>query len=132
MTQHEETKRTARDYISLWATAGVVAVLLVGYFLIGDELHFEGKWRLYLLLNLGFCILIAWRFREWFRHSGTAVLLVLWLIAHLLVYAFLTNMHFNTFFYIFLFPIEAALLGVAGQILRAKRREEEMDDRVRK
>jgi|ERR1700722_574667 hypothetical protein len=132
MTQHEETKRTASDYISLWATAGIVAVLLFGYFLIGDELHFDGKWRLYLLLNLGFCFLISWRFREWFRHWGTAVLLVLWLIAHLVVYAFLTNMHFNAFFYIFSFPIEAALLGATGQILRAKRREEEIDRKVGK
>ena len=121
-----ETKRSLADSVVLWGTACLVVGLGVGFFWVSDELHFEGKWRLYLLLNVGFCGVVIWRFRTWFNHWGSGLLLTAWLAVHLVVYGFLTRLDFNLFFCIFLFPAEAMVLLAVGQVVRARHRENEL------
>ena len=129
MVDQEKSKRTLIDSVLLWGTACAVATLGVGFFLIGDELHFQGKWRLYLLLNAAFCAVMVWRFRLWFRHGGLGLLLIAWLVAHLLVYGLLTKINFNMFFCIFFFPAEATVLIAVTQVMRARHREKELHHR---
>jgi hypothetical protein len=42
------------------------------------------------------------------------------------VYGFLTQLNFNLFLCIFLFPAEAMILLAVGQVVRAKHRENEL------
>lgn len=110
MAQVATNKKPLSDTLLLWGTGVLVAVLGVGYFLIGDSLHVSKKLQLYVALNAGFCILALWRFRSWFRRPGLRLLLPIWLVGHLLVYGFLVYAGFNFLFYIFLFPLELAAM----------------------
>lgn len=110
----------------LWGTACLVVGLLAGFYWISDELHFEGKWRLYLLLNICFCAVVVWRLWKWFDHKWSALLLTGWLVAHLAVYAYLTQVNFNMFVTVVLFPVEVLVLLAVGQVVRARRREAQL------
>lgn len=110
MGQVATNKRPLSDTLLLWGTGVFVAVLVVGYFLIGDSWHVSKKLQLYVALNAGFCILALWRFRSWFRRPRLRFLLPIWLVGHLLVYGFLAYAGFNFLLYIFLFPVEMAVM----------------------
>ena len=123
MENQGAAKRTLADGVLLWGTACLLIGLGALFFWVSGQMHVGGKWRLYLFLNLGFCAVMTWRFRTWFRHLQTALLLIAFLSAHLVVYGFLTRANLNLFLCVFLFPTEAILLEAIGEVARAKRRE---------
>jgi hypothetical protein len=49
---HGKTERTFANAARLWIRACLVVGLGVGFFWFSDELHFDGKWRLYVLQTL--------------------------------------------------------------------------------
>ena len=126
-------KRTLGDALLLWGAACFVAVLIVGFFLAGDNFDVPKKLQLYIALNASFCLLAAWRFRGWFKLRAHALFLIFWLVAHLMVYAFFAYVNLNFFFYIFLFPVELSVLRWIELRRAAIHREKELkhaDDSV--
>lgn len=119
-------ERTLRDAFLLWGAACVVGVLIVGFFLVGDSLHASKKLQLYAALNGVFCLLALWRFRGWLKHRAQALLLIFWLVAHVLAYAFVAYLGLNFFFYVFLFPLELYVLRWIEKRRTAIHREKEL------
>ena len=122
-------KRALRDALALWGTGILVAVLGVGYFLVGHDLRISKKLLLYVAFNAAFCLLVVWRFRGWFRHKGLRFLLPAWLVAHLLIYGLLAYADFSFLFYVLLFPLEVSVMRWIEFRRAAIRRERELKHR---
>jgi hypothetical protein len=123
MTDVGNSSSRVKDSILLWLTGILVLATGLAFYWLTDKLQFTGKWRLYVLLNSAYCAVVVWRFRSWFKHVDSRLLLLSWLPLHWVVYGFLTRRNFNMFNCIVLFPAESLLVFAAYQVFRAKRRE---------